>query len=452
MILYDLARRAKHFIKEYKKSLDCKYITPVRRIERVFPLPDRRVVAMTFDDGPTNAETNPKVSDDGLTLHLLKTLESFGARGTFDVIGTTEHNYPDEAGVHGSFSWGGVKYDHYPDINRDSDAGAKNRSELIERILEGGHEITNHGYRHILFGHLKLVYGARACFENIHEVCADLEELHKLLTEKHGYTMRLSRPPHYVDNIPDGKTSYDAYRYIGYNYLAASFDGGGWLPSCGDFDKDIDAMVSPITDALKNNPDSLNGQIIFQKDGYSMSRHTPVANALPLQLEALQNAGYKVIPVSELLSLSAFSDCLNADAQALANAGYTVAYKNNTLKPERIMTFGELVEMCTPPDVTFKAYREFVDSHFSTEGIDCECAKSYGLTPNHPYFISFCKAGELGLIDRKNTSKLSYKSAVTGEILSRFIKKLSPEYDFSVPSGKLRRGDVFPIVRGALIK
>ena len=57
MILYDLARRAKHFIKEYQKSLDCKYITPTRRIERVFPVPGRRLVAMTFDDGPTDAET-----------------------------------------------------------------------------------------------------------------------------------------------------------------------------------------------------------------------------------------------------------------------------------------------------------------------------------------------------------------------------------------------------------
>ena len=55
MILYDLARRAKHVLKEYQKSRDCEYITPVRRIEKVFPPHLRRVVAMTFDD--TNLAT-----------------------------------------------------------------------------------------------------------------------------------------------------------------------------------------------------------------------------------------------------------------------------------------------------------------------------------------------------------------------------------------------------------
>ncbi|MBR5543173.1 MAG: polysaccharide deacetylase family protein [Oscillospiraceae bacterium] len=452
MILYDLARRAKHILKEYQKSRDCEYITPVRRIERVFPLTDRRVCAMTFDDGPTDTETNPKISDDGLTLHLLKTLEKFGAKGTFDVIGTTEHNYPDEAGVHGSFSWGGVRYDHYPDINRDLCAGAKNKSDLISRILSGGHEITNHGYRHILFGHLKLVYGARACFNNIHEVISDIMELDSLLLEEHGYKMRLSRPPHYVDKIPDGKTSYDAYRYAGYNYLAASFDGGGWLPSTGDFKKDIDAMVEPISRALSEDPDSLNGQIIFQKDGYSMSRHTPVAEALPLQLDLLKKHGYDVISVSELLSLSQFADCVNEDAQALANAGFTVAYKNNTLHPERAMTFGELVVTCTPPQDILTSYRKFVDSGFETGALLAECAKRYGVGENHPYFIAFCKAAELGIINCDNSEKLSYKTTVTGELLSAFLRSLAPTYSFTINPGKLSRRDVFPHLRAVLVK
>ncbi|MBQ6846323.1 MAG: polysaccharide deacetylase family protein, partial [Oscillospiraceae bacterium] len=91
MIIYDLARRAKHILRDYKKKHDCKYVTTVRRIEKVYPPEGMRVVAMTFDDGPTDIETNPKVSEDGLTLHLLKTLEKYNARGTFDVIGTTEH-------------------------------------------------------------------------------------------------------------------------------------------------------------------------------------------------------------------------------------------------------------------------------------------------------------------------------------------------------------------------
>ncbi len=451
MILYDLARRAKHKLRDYKKSRDCKYITPVRRIERVYPINGERICAMTFDDGPTVAETNPKVSELGLTEQLLATLEKYGARGTFDVIGTTEENYPDEAGEHGSFSWGGVKYDHYPDINRDTEAGAKNRPELIKRILDGGHEISNHGYRHILFGHLKLVYGARKCFKNIHEVIGDMMKLDELLLAEHNYNIRLARPPHYVDNIPDGKTSYDAYRYAGYNYMAASFDGGGWLPSCGDTEKDVEAMVAPLEKALSENPDALNGQIIFQKDGYSMSRHTPVAEALPRQLELLSKYGYKVVTVSELLARSSFEDCENEAATALANAGYTVAYKNNTLQPERQLTFGELVAMAVSPKAVLKSYRSFVDSGYNTENLPVSVTKSYGVSENHPYFIAFCEAAETGLIDIDNKEKLSYKSAVTGKMFSEFMKKLSPEYEFTISPKALKRGEVFPHLHAALL-
>lgn len=451
MFLYDLARRAKHKLREYKKSRDCGYITPVRRIERVYPLTGERVCAMTFDDGPTVAKTNPKVSELGLTEYLLETLERYGARGTFDVIGSTTENYPDVAGEHGSFSWGGVKYDHYPDINRDGEAGAVALPSLIKRMIDGGHEISNHGYRHILFGHLKLVYGARAHFDNIHEVVADMMKLDNMMMEEHNVKLRLARPPHYVDKIPDGKTSYDAYRYAGYNYLAASFDGGGWLPSCGDTEKDVEAMVEPLRRALSENPDSLNGQIIFQKDGYSMSRHTPVAEALPKQLELLSQYGYKVVTVSELLSRSGFEDCGNEDATALAAAGYTVAYKNNTLQPERTLSFGELVVMCTPPEAVRKAYCAFVDSKYSTDGLYADVAKRYGVSEKHSYFIAFCKAAELGLIDKENKEKLSYRSAVNGKIFSAFMKKLSPETDFPKNSEKLRRGDAFAHIRATLL-
>ena len=451
MIIYDLARRAKHILKEYQKSRDCEYITPVRRIEKVYPPFARRVVAMTFDDGPTDIDTNPKVSASGLTEHLLETLEKYAARGTFDVIGTTEHNYPDEAGTHGSFTWGGVKYDHYPDINLDIRAGAKNKPELITRILAGGHEITNHGYRHILFGKMKLVYGNRESFNDVHEVIEDIMKLDKLLSDEHNYKMKLSRPPHYVDKIPDGKNSYDAYRYAGYNYMAASFDGGGWQPT-GSIESDVEAMVAPLRHTLEENPDALNGQIIFQKDGYSMARLTPVAQALPLQLEILKSYGYEVITVSELLALSSFVDCDNEDATALATAGYTVAYRNNTLQPNRPLTFGELIAMVTSPDAVLSAYRNFVDSNYNATALDVATAKKYGLDKNHPYFISFCTAAASGIIDRVNSMKLSFKTHVSGEIFTKIMHTVAPDYEFTITPGKLIRGDVFAHIRNALLK
>ena len=59
---------------------------------------------------------------------------------------------------------------------------------------------------------------------------------------------------------------------------------------------------------LRQNPDCLCGQIIFQKDGYNMARRSPVAQALPKQLALLQQYGYRVVTVSELLSLCPFAD------------------------------------------------------------------------------------------------------------------------------------------------
>lgn len=451
MIIYDLARRAKHKIKEYQKSRDCTHVTPVRRIERVKLPAGKRVVAMTFDDGPTDIATNPKISENGLTLQLLETLEQYGARGTFDVIGTTEHNYPDEAGKHGSFTWGGVKFDHYPDINMDSHAGAKNRPELISRILSGGHEITNHGYRHILFGKMSIVYGDREYFKSVHEVIADIMELDRLLRDEYNYAMKLSRPPHYVDKIPDGKTSYDAYRYAGYNYLAASFDGGGWLPT-GSFESDVEAMVEPLRRSLEENPDSLNGQIIFQKDGLSMARLSPVAAALPKQLELLKKYGYEVVTVSELLALNSFTDCINEDATALANAGYTVAYRNNTLMPERTMTFGELISMIIPPSDALTAYRELVDSEYALSDEQRRITKAYGIPENHPYLTAFCVAAKFGFIDGENSEKLSFKTPVTGEIFSKIIRELNPEYEFTVTSGTLSRKNAFSHLAAVLLK
>ncbi len=451
MFVYDMARRAKRVIKEYKKKRDCKFLSPVRRIERTAPLSGRRICAMTFDDGPTDIETNPRISDDGLTVTLLKILESFGARGTFDVIGTTEDNYPDHAGKHGSFSWGGVRYDHYPDIGKDSRGGAKNKPDLISRILDGGHEITNHGYRHILFGHPKLVYGDRACFKNVHEVIDDIMALHTLLSEKHGYEMRLSRPPHYVDKIPDGRNSYDAYRYAGYQYLAASFDGGGYYPSCGDTSKDVEAMVAPLRAALSRNPDELNGQIIFQKDGFSMSRHTPVAEALPLQLALLAEYGYEVITVSELLSASAFTDVICPDACQLANAGYTVAYRNNFLMPERKLTFGELVVMSASPDAMLASYRKLADSDFSYDGFDVSGCAKYGISTKHPYFIAFNLALKNGVIKPENAKKLRCNTTVTGEIFADFLRTIAPDYTFDATSGFMTRGDAFPHLRHILL-
>ena len=192
----------------------------------------RRICAMTFDDGPMGLPASPDRFD-GRTLTdvLLDTLAQYGARGSFDVIGDTSANYPDEAGKLGSAAWGGVRFDHYPDIHCDEQGGAEHNDRLIRRMLAEGHQITNHGYRHILFGKKPFVYGAREYLPGFDAAVEDLGRLHALMQTRYGYTMTLARPPHYVDKMTGGFTSYDVYDRMGYQYMAASFDGAGWLPS-----------------------------------------------------------------------------------------------------------------------------------------------------------------------------------------------------------------------------
>lgn len=357
MFLYNAARKVNAQIKRYKKHQNGRFLSPTRRIEFVNPPCEGRFVAMTFDDGPTTLPTTSN-SSVGLTKSLLDTLSKYDAKGTFDVIGTTHKNYPDKEGTLGNFTWSGVHFDHYPKYEHDLSAGAVNCPDLIERILKENHEITSHTHSHRLFGPMKAVYGDRIHFNTLPEVINDLELLHKYMKDNFNYEMKLSRPPHYIDKIPDGSNSYDAYRIMGYNYMAASFDGAGWQPM-ESYEKEVMAMIEPLKIALEKNPDSLNGQIIFQKDGCNMNLRTPVADALDEQLRLLTEYGYKVITVSELMQLSPFEDVKNnceeiGYIKKLLERNYTIGYRNNTFQPDRHITSDEFMIMTTNP----KLFRE----------------------------------------------------------------------------------------------
>lgn len=339
------------------------YLSPVSRIEGVAPVPGRRLVAMTFDDGPTAGPCRPQSGSGsplGLTASILDTLAKYHAHGTFDIIGTTADNYPDRAGRPGSFYWSGVKYDHYPEFGQDNLAGAVNQPDLVQRMLDEGHEISNHGYRHIAFGPPPLPYRHRKHLSGLESVIEDLRLLHDWVRARFNYSMKLGRPPHYIDKTADGFDAYSAYNVLGYNYLAASFDGGGWQPSGKGYAADVRIMAGNVTQALDKDPDCLNGRIIFQKDGYSMSGESPVVDALPLQLEALKRHGYEVVTVSALMELSPFSDIGRdhpsfAAAEKLLHAGHPVVYRDNTVQTERRLVWQEMAAMMSPwPGTPFR--------------------------------------------------------------------------------------------------
>ena len=341
------AKKLKHRFERQLRAHTPVYLSPVRRIDRVAV--KERVVAMTFDDGPCRLPANPSSDGKPLTLSLLETLEKYGAKGTFDIVGDTSKNYPDKPGKEGSASWGGVRFDHYPDFGKDADGGAVSCPELVKRILDGGHEITSHTYSHVLFGPKPLVYGSRSPLAGLGECVEDLQKLDSLLRSQYGYTIRFSRPPHYVDVMKDGFTSYDAYAELGYQYLGASFDGAGWLP-LGSYEAEVEAMLAPMEKALAADPDALAGQIIFQKDGYNMARRSPVADGLGRQLELLGKYGYRVVTVSELTELCPFTD-LPPESPAfrpavrLLGEGWCVCFRDNTVRPDAPVTRGELAMM-----------------------------------------------------------------------------------------------------------
>ena len=382
-----LAKKAKHHFQDQIRERTPVYLSPVRRIERVAT--EERVCAMTFDDGPCRLPPNPDRSrGKPLTLVLAETLERYGARGTFDVVGDTSANYPDKPGKHGSASWGGVRYDHYPDFGQDANGGVVHCPELTARLLEGGHELTSHTYSHVLFGWKPLVYGQRKYLSGLEPVVEDLKRLHAYVEDTWHYTMRFGRPPHYVDAIQGGFTSYDAYALLGYQYMAASFDGAGWLP-LATYEAEVEATWRPMEKLLLEDPDAFRGQIIFQKDGFNMARRSPIAGGLDKQLQLLTDHGYQVVTVSELLERSPFQDVLpdsetGQAARLLLGRGWCAAYQDNTIRPDAVLTRGELAMMAFGWDTVPKRI----------ELIRSGRAPFRDLAPRHPYAAAAVRAVE----------------------------------------------------------
>ncbi len=428
-----LAKKVKHRYQDRIRERTPVYISPVRRIEKVAT--GQRICAMTFDDGPCRLPANPdRFGGKPLTLVLAEILEQYGAKGTFDVVGDTSGNYPDQPGKEGTAAWGGTAYDHYPDFKKDREGGVAHCPELVERLLEGGHQITSHTWKHVLWGRKNIVYAKRHHMNSLCDVVADLKEMDRVMKEQWNYSIRLSRPPHYVDNIAGGFTSYDAYALMGYQYLAAAFDGAGWLP-LATYEAEVDATWKPLEQLLAKDPDALSGQIIFQKDGYNMARRSPVADGLEKQLEILKRYGYKVVTVDELLAQSPFADTENADAAALLDAGWCPAFKDNTLRPKTILTRGALAEMAYGWEGAEKRIRL----------IETKTAPFKDMKPSHPYSGAAAIAAERCGLGEKG--RFSPDAPAAQADLRRVLTDRCPKVPEVLPEGPITHEDFFTLMR-----
>jgi len=203
---------------------------------------NKAAVALTFDDGP----------DPLYTLRILDVLDRYQARATFFVLGTQAEAHP----------------------------------ELLRAIVQRGHEVGTHGYRHVNLTHLKP-----------EAVAAELRRADELITAAVGRRPRDLRPP---------------YGFINQNVLAEAGKLGYriilWTDEHDPRDWTRPAASEIVRRSLQRTE---KGMILLLHDSGGNREQT--VRALPIILERLRDQGYQVVTVDELLADAASGD---ADGEA----------------------------------------------------------------------------------------------------------------------------------------
>ena len=191
-----------------------------------------KCVALTFDDGPHPRQTE----------EILDVLGQYGVRATFFMIGKNIEEHPD----------------------------------IVQRILDEGHEIGNHTYSHVKVSALPA--------EKLRE---EITHVETILKEKFNYTPTIFRPPggdicdHAVQTIND----------MGYRYVLWS-----WRLDTRDWS--APSVRSVVNVVEKNLGD---GNVILFHD-YVVGK-SPTADALRILLPKMQERGYRFLTVSELADM-----------------------------------------------------------------------------------------------------------------------------------------------------
>jgi len=315
------------------------YLSPVRRVEAQATDPAARLVALTFEDGPTAAPPRPDLSSArwhgnsgphshrlgtaprgaGITEIILEMLAAYGAGATFAVVGTAGE---DDGGL----------------------VGVAARPDLVRRILEAGHELANHSWRHLPFGP---VPGQPRRRWDRDAAGAEVVRLHEEVLERFGYTFRLGRPPHLVDGAGETPPAFAVYEGLGYDYLGLGVEAGGGGPSSGSYDADVEAIVLGLQRRLEKDGRALSGKVVSFHEGYDAGGRSPVVTALPRVLQLLRNYGYRAVTVSALLEASPFADLSPDDpfwapAHDLLRRGWWVTYRSGEVRPGQPLVRGEL--------------------------------------------------------------------------------------------------------------
>ena len=203
-------------------------------------------VAITFDDGP----------DPEWTPQILDVLKKYGAKATFFQIGAEVEKFP----------------------------------RVAKRVYAEGHEIGNHTFTHPDISNISKRY-----FQ------VELNLTERLFESKFGVKPVLMRPPYAIDEAPDTADQVrplEVAQDLGYVAVGEKIDPNDWRDNPRRPAKDIadDVLVNlpPCT------PGNLRcGNIILLHDGGGDRSQTVLA--LDMILSGLQQRGYQVVPVSELM-------------------------------------------------------------------------------------------------------------------------------------------------------
>lgn len=217
------------------------------------PADGRRLVALTFDDGP----------DPSYTPQYLDILAQYGAKATFFVLGTML-----EAG------------DEYV--------------ALAKRCVQEGHQVASHTYSHQNLLDL-------GDDERVQEVSKSLNSV----SQACGVETDVIRPPYgnyYGSSFlkylrAGGNIAYTAYWGVDSEDWEIASQGYGLEDGA---EKIVENCISAGNATLATNPDDFNGSIVLMHDsGGDRSRNLI---ALPRIIEAYQAQGFELVTMNELLA------------------------------------------------------------------------------------------------------------------------------------------------------
>ncbi|MGY4691780.1 polysaccharide deacetylase family sporulation protein PdaB [Salibacterium sp. K-3] len=153
-----------------------------------------------------------------------------------------------------------------------SGAWAERHPDIMERIIEDGHTIGNHGYRYEHYPRME-----------DEEVVRDLNLSHKKIKDVTDMDVQYFRPPH-GDFNPSVLEAIDQF---GYTTVHWSIGGNDWE------NPGVDQIVSGITEGIQP------GDVILLHASDSVRQ---TGEALPVIIETLKEKGYTFTELDELMS------------------------------------------------------------------------------------------------------------------------------------------------------